>query len=977
MKRFLINLMGNRTMGFKFIAAFTLVILIPMLFLAYISYRVIDARLITDARQKIDIGLKVAWTEYNIRADQMRYGMMQAASMDEIKNAIKQGNKEYLKSMMIRWKKERPYVDIWMVVNADGKVIARLNSDIAGDTLDINNLIEKAMLSGEPQISTEVIKEDMLKKENPEFHKQFIIPVISSPFMDEYKRPGKNIEDNTMALLVATPVHGEYHSFMGAILTADILNNDDYIPNTVADKVPGLFTTIAMDGLGIATNLKDSKGQNAKGTLLASSVMSVIKSGRPMRGELDALGNTYISAFDPIKDNKDRVIGSLFVGVPKSSLWSIQIHNELIIAVATGFGLILALFTAFLVTSKVTRPLKALKQNADAFAQGNMDARIDIDVSANTKDELKILARAFNIMMDQVKAKYDVEKRYLKELEEKNNQLGAVNEELSKTNEELEVTYEETQSQAEELHSANEELRLLNEDLDRKNRELIEANLVIKKDKEELKTAKDKLRLIYDGIKSYLLLVDEGCTILEANRYFIEDCRLKEPSVIGKKLYHIFGFNEEEYLKNCPVIKSIQTRATTEIELTTKDGKILHWHSFPLFEADGGPPHAVVYIEDITKQRLLLQRLIQSDKLSSLGELVSGVAHELNNPLTAIMGFSELLLNEAANEKTGKRLRNIHESSHICKRIVENLLSFARQHKPEKKYCNINKIITDTIELRAYQLKVDNIDIKLNFAASLPETMVDEHQLQQVLLNLINNAQHAIAEQSKKGTITISTMQEGKNLRLEVSDTGPGIPNGIISKIFDPFFTTKTVGKGTGLGLSISYGIIKEHGGNIYAMSTPGKGSTFVVELPIIEKQIEDQTTPAEINIKYKASGKGRRALILDDEPTILELLKKALSDDEFHVDTASRSEDALKMLEKASYDIIISDIKMPGMGGKEFYRALKSIRPAAVNNIIFMSGDSASQETQNFLKESGNLFLHKPFTIAQVKEIIAKKLSS
>ena len=780
-----------------------------------------------------------------------------------------------------------------------------------------------------------------------------------------------------MALLVATPVHGEYHSFMGAILTADILNNDDYIPNTVADKVPGLFTTIAMDGLGIATNLKDSKGRSAKGTLLASSVMSVIKSGRPMREELDVLGSTYISALDPIKDNKGRVIGSLFVGVPKSSLWSIQIHNELIIAVATGFGLILALFTAFLVTFKVTMPLKALKQSADAFAKGNMDARIDIDVSANTRDELKILAQAFNIMMEQVKAKYDVEKRHLKELEEKNNQLGAVNEKLSKTNEELEVTYEETQSQAEELHSANEELRLLNEDLDRKNRELIEANKIIKKDKEELKTAKDKLRFIYDGIKSYILLVDEDCTIHEANRYFIEDCKLNESSVIGKKLYNVFGFNEQEHLKNCPVIKSIQTRTTTEMEITTKDGKILHWHSFPLFGANGEPPHAVVYIEDITEQRLLLQRLIQSDKLSSLGELVSGVAHELNNPLTAIMGFSELLLNEAANEKIEKRLRNIHESSHICKRIVENLLSFARQHKPEKKYCNINKIITDTIELRAYQLKVDNIEIKLNLAASLPETMIDEHQLQQLLFNLINNAQYAIAEQSKKGNITISTMQEGKNLRIEVSDTGPGIPNGIISKIFDPFFTTKAVGKGTGLGLSISYGIIKEHGGNIYAMSTQGKGTTFVMELPIIEKQIKDQTTPADINIQYKVSGKGRRALILDDEPTILELLKKALSDDEFHVDTASRSEDALKMFQRASYDIIISDIKMPGMSGKEFYRTLKSIRPEAVNNIIFMSGDSANQETENFLKETGNLFLHKPFTIAQVKNIIAKKLSS
>ena len=971
------RLLTDKSTGFKFIFAFSFVILVPMAILAIVSYKVIDSRLKEDTQEKITMGLKTAWTDYNIRGEQMRYGMLQAAAMIEIKDAVRLKNRDYLKRMMIRWKEKRPYVDLWIVTDENGRVISRLNSEDSGDTIEFNGVIEKAIFTGDAQISTEIIEIDVLKREGEEFHKQFIVPVIPSTLKDEYKRPGGTFEDDALAIIVVVPVRGENHGIIGAIVTADILNNDTYLPDSIAEKIPDISATIAMDGLRITTNVKDSKGRLAIGTLLSNSVMNEIKIGISLRGEWNVLGNRYISAFDPVKDNKGRIIGSLFIGAPKARLWSIQLENLLIISAITIIGLAFSLVIAIIFTNKTTRPLKLLREKADLFAKGDIEVKMDIDGDENTNDEIKIFAHTFNAMVGEIRTRNAEEERYLKELEKKNKELIEAHEKISTAYEELEVAYEETQSQSEELNSANEELKLLNEDLDKKNVELTEANRTIKIEEDKHKKIKDKLSLIYNGLRSYLLLVSEDCSILEANKHFMNNFKLNDYSVTGIKLYEIFGLDEKEHQKVCPVIKSIKTKEPAEFEFSIYDGKILRWNAFPLIEDSGSPPQAVVHIEDITEQRLLQQKLIQTDKLSSLGELVSGVAHELNNPLTGIMGYSEILMNEAIDDKIRRRLKDINEASHRCKRIIENLLTFARWQKPEKKYSDINNIIRTTVELRAYQLKVEHTDVELNLCPELPNTMLDEHQLQQVLLNLINNAHHAIKEtEDKKGKITITTNREGNNVKIQVSDTGTGIPNNIAQKIFDPFFTTKDIGKGTGLGLSISYGITKEHGGNIYAVNNKdGKGSTFVIELPIIEDKAKRKTSTKSV-AKPKPSERGLRALILDDEPTVLELLKEVFTVEGFSVDTTTRGDEALKLIENEDYDIIISDIKIPDMDGKEFYHNLKSIKPEAVSNIIFISGDTASKETKDFLKESGNLFLHKPFTIEQLKKTISKQLS-
>jgi signal transduction histidine kinase len=222
-----------------------------------------------------------------------------------------------------------------------------------------------------------------------------------------------------------------------------------------------------------------------------------------------------------------------------------------------------------------------------------------------------------------------------------------------------------------------------------------------------------------------------------------------------------------------------------------------------------------------------------TDRLASIGELASGVAHELNNPLTSVIGFSELLLGKDVPDDVKEDLRTINKEAQRTASIVRNLLTFARKHPEKKQLVDINNMIQKVLELRAYEQKVSNIQVNTQFAPGLPEIMADGFQLQQVFMNIIINAEYFMIEAHGRGILIITTEQVGDIIQASLADDGPGISEENLGHIFDPFFTTKEVGKGTGLGLSICHGIITAHGGRIYAESESGKGATFVVELPI------------------------------------------------------------------------------------------------------------------------------------------------
>jgi signal transduction histidine kinase len=227
------------------------------------------------------------------------------------------------------------------------------------------------------------------------------------------------------------------------------------------------------------------------------------------------------------------------------------------------------------------------------------------------------------------------------------------------------------------------------------------------------------------------------------------------------------------------------------------------------------------------------EQLIITDRLASVGELASGIAHELNNPLTSVVGFSQLLLDRDMADDVSQDLKIIHSEARRAAEVVKSLLAFARKHAPVKQTVNINSVIANVLALRTYEQRVSNIQVITHFAPDLPEIWADYFQLQQVFLNIVINAEHFMIEAHSGGTLTITTEWTEDIIKVSFADDGPGISKENLGHLFDPFFTTKEIGKGTGLGLSICHGITTEHGGRIYAESELGKGATFILELPI------------------------------------------------------------------------------------------------------------------------------------------------
>ena len=371
-------------------------------------------------------------------------------------------------------------------------------------------------------------------------------------------------------------------------------------------------------------------------------------------------------------------------------------------------------------------------------------------------------------------------------------------------------------------------------------------------------------------------------------------------------------------------------------------------------------------------------QLIQSEKLSGIGEFVAGVAHELNNPLTSVMGFAELLSRSDANPQHKRYLELIQKSAQRCQKIVQSLLSFARRHAPERKLSSVNALVENAVEFLQYQLRTSNIEVITKLDPHLPKAMVDPHQVQQVFLNIINNARQAIEAHQPKGCIRVTTETCGQTVRVLFQDNGPGISEANLSKVFDPFFTTKEVGNGTGLGLSLCYGIIKEHGGSITVRSKPGDGATFVIELPLaaVGETDEKPSAPAgQASATTTREGVGKKVLVIDDEEAILEMVRDTLSESGYEVHTARDGETGLNRLQKTPYDLTLCDWKMPGLSGQQVYERLHATNPALSERMIFITGDVINDKIQKFLEERKKLCLPKPFSLFEFRAAVGKAL--
>ncbi len=494
----------------------------------------------------------------------------------------------------------------------------------------------------------------------------------------------------------------------------------------------------------------------------------------------------------------------------------------------------------------------------------------------------------------------------------------------------------------------------------------------------------------FDAIGDSVLLISPDKTVLRANRAAARSAGLRFTELVGMPCFKAVH-SADEPMEQCPLDIVLETRQPASVEIADHNGdRILQISAYPILDMQGKVQAVVEHIRDVTQVKQAQARLMQAEKLSALGQLTAGVAHELNNPLTSILGFAQLLQRSNLGERQRAYLDTILEQSKRSSRIVRNLLAFARRQEPERKMLDINEILEETLSLSGYQLRVSNISVKASLENTLPHTAADPYQLQQVFLNIINNAQQAMYEAHNGGALTIRTMPvlrpagyaynsalatrdtpestlEGW-IRIEFADDGPGISPDLLIRIFDPFFTTKKPGQGTGLGLSVCHGIIRDHGGHIWAESGPGRGATFVIELPVRSLRQAEAAPAGPARAPELPPG---RILVVDDEDATLRLLDELLAQHGQVVEVAREGAEALRKLGHTHYDIILCDVRMPGISGDDLYTHIKQRWPERVERIVFLTGDVANASTRAFLKKVGRPVVEKPFEMADLIRVL------
>ena len=361
----------------------------------------------------------------------------------------------------------------------------------------------------------------------------------------------------------------------------------------------------------------------------------------------------------------------------------------------------------------------------------------------------------------------------------------------------------------------------------------------------------------------------------------------------------------------------------------------------------------------------------------AVGQLIAGVAHELNNPLTAILGYAQLLESEGLSERASDYVSKLFKQAQRTHRVVQNLLSFARQRKPQRDEVDLRKVLDETIALRDYDLKINNIRVERDAPSEATAVIADPHQIEQVFLNIINNAVDAILETGKPGKLKIRLYIENGHVCTQFSDDGPGLKDP--KRIFDPFYTTKSVGKGTGLGLSICYGIVKEHGGDITARNGAEGGAIVEVRLPVATPAVAAPETVLAVPRRREGAINGR-VLLMEEEEGVLEFERDVLAGAGANVITARKSQDVKTRLLSEHFDAVIMNGKIPGeWNAKEAYTWLKDNCPGMETRVLFTFSNSIEQgETRTFLQENGVACLVKPFEvgdlISQARRLLQKE---
>jgi PAS domain S-box-containing protein len=408
------------------------------------------------------------------------------------------------------------------------------------------------------------------------------------------------------------------------------------------------------------------------------------------------------------------------------------------------------------------------------------------------------------------------------------------------------------------------------------------------------------------------------------------------------------------------------------------------WRTFrasaaPLFDESGNISGVVASARDVTELKQFENELAQKDKFTAMGQMMAGAAHELNNPLTAILGVSELIRERATDDASRRHAEVILKQARRAAAIVQNLLDFARPSAQGRSNLRLEEIVREALQSQQASLEQKNITVEFEAAPDLPLVAADKKLLSQIFQNIITNAEQAISSARDHGTLKISIAASNAKLCVAFADNGPGISPEIIGKIFDPFFTTKRPGGGSGLGLTICLAVTKEHGGTIEVQSPPGAGCIFRVFLPVVEESPQKPRTlaPARIATPANEALRGHSVLVVDDEESIREIVEEGLSSRGMVVETAGSSEEALSRLATNSYEIILCDMNLPGLHGNELFQRLRVPVGKSMPRFVFMTGDMLEPSVLRQFGDKGAQVLQKPFHVAALAKLLAELLQS
>jgi PAS domain S-box-containing protein len=492
-------------------------------------------------------------------------------------------------------------------------------------------------------------------------------------------------------------------------------------------------------------------------------------------------------------------------------------------------------------------------------------------------------------------------------------------------------------------------------------------------------------RRLIDSFPDLIFVVDSG------GHYTFVSPRVKDILGYEQEETQNFEFGGRTHLEDRPALLALfaemvggrQTFASLEVRVRNKQGewRRLRCHFSPLFTETGKIEGVVISGRDVTELKRLEEQLIQAEKLAAMGQMLAGVAHELNNPLTAILGVTELLRDgEGVQENTKRQLELTHRQARRAARIVQNLLEFSRPAAPQKKALDVNTLIERTLQLQDHSLRRNNVHVDFQPQSDLPAVIGDANQLIQVFLNLISNAEHAIREVRETGRIQIRIGRIGGHISVTVQDDGVGVAQEALPKLFDPFYTTKRPGGGTGLGLSICMSIVREHGGSIDVETLPAGGSAFTVYLPfappeLLDGHVDGGGSSVEPVVPMGDILKGRSILVVDDEESIRMLLDEGLSAHGMHVDCAASSQEALELVRNRAYDLALCDVNLSegaSSGRETAVQIVAASRRGVKPEVIFMTGDLVEDNG------SGGPFhqLQKPFRVSDVLTVLREALS-